>query len=140
MKLATLLTLATFIGTGAALAQTTTHPPAGGVQTAPTAQTPPGGVQTVPMTQSPAGARTAATDKDSNAAVQSREGNDTNVPAKGSNSFTEGQAKGRIENRGYTNVAELKKDDEGVWRGQAQKSGASVHVWVDYKGNVGEQQ
>jgi len=26
-----------------------------------------------------------------------------------------------------------------VWRGQAQKSGTSVGVWVDYKGNVGEQ-
>ena len=77
--------------------------------------------------------------KDSNAAVQSRGGNDTDVPAKGSNSFTEGQAKGQIEGRGYNNVADLKKDDDGVWRGQAQKAGTSVHVWVDYKGNVGEQ-
>jgi len=82
---------------------------------------------------------TAPTNKDSNAAVQSRGGNDSDVPAKGSNSFTEGQAKGRIEDRGYSNVADLKKDDDGVWRGQAQKAGTSVHVWVDYKGNVGEQ-
>ena len=139
MKLAAFLALATFVSTGATLAQTTAQTPAGGVQTAPTAQTPPGGVQTAPMVQTSPGARTATTDKDSNAAVQSRGGNDTDVPAKGSNSFTEGQAKGRIEDRGYTNVAQLKKDDDGVWRGQAQKSGTSVAVWVDYKGNVGEQ-
>jgi len=82
---------------------------------------------------------TGTTDKDSNAAVQSRGGNDTDVPARGANSFTEGQAKGRLEDRGYTNVTELKKDDDGVWHGQAQKAGASARVWVDYKGNVGEQ-
>ena len=126
MKLAAFLALATFVSTGATVAQTTAQPPAGAVQTAPMVQTSPS-------------ARTATTDKDSNAAVQSRGGNDTDVPAKGSNSFTEGQAKGRIEDRGYTNVAQLKKDDDGVWRGQAQKSGTSVGVWVDYKGNVGEQ-
>ncbi len=126
MKLAAFLALATFVSTGATPAQTTAQPPTGAVQTAPMVQTSPS-------------ARTATTDKDSNAAVQSRGGNDTDVPAKGSNSFTEGQAKGRIEDRGYTNVAQLKKDDDGVWRGQAQKSGTSVGVWVDYKGNVGEQ-
>ena len=82
---------------------------------------------------------TVPASKDSNAAVQSRGGNDTDVPAKGSNSFTEGQAKSRIEDRGYNNVAQLQKDDDGVWRGQAQKTGMSVQVWVDYKGNVGEQ-
>jgi len=82
---------------------------------------------------------TTPTSKDSNAAVQSRGGNDSNVPAKGSNSFTEGQAQGRIEDRGYSNVGDLKKDDDGVWRGRAQKAGTSVQVWVDYKGNVGEQ-
>jgi hypothetical protein len=66
--------------------------------------------------------------------------NDTSAPAKGSNSFTEGQAKGRITDRGYTNVAELKKDEDGVWRGSAQHNGQPVQVWLDYKGNVGEAQ
>ena len=81
---------------------------------------------------------TTTTDKDHNAAVQSRGGNDTNVPAKGSNSFTEGQAQSRIADRGYANVAGLKKDDDGVWRGSAQHNGQPVQVWLDYKGNVGE--
>src|ERR1700754_4101210 len=49
MKLAAFLALATIVGAGAALAQTTTPPPAGGVQTATMAQTPPGGVQTAPQ-------------------------------------------------------------------------------------------
>ena len=139
MKPALYLALATFVSTGAALAQTTAQTPPGAVQTAPTTQTLPGGVQTAPMAHTSPGARIGATDKDSNAAVQSRGGNDTDIPAKGSNSFTEGQAKGRIADRGYTSIAELKKDDDGVWRGQAQKGGSSVNVWVDYKGNVGEQ-
>lgn len=64
--------------------------------------------------------------------------NDTIAPAKGSNSFTEAQAKDRIGQRGYTNVSDLRKDDAGVWRGNAQHSGSDVKVWLDYKGNVGE--
>jgi hypothetical protein len=64
--------------------------------------------------------------------------NDNTAPAKGSNSFTEGQAKDRIAQRGYTNVADLKKDDNGVWHGIAQDGGSPVQVWLDYKGNVGE--
>ena len=38
------------------------------------------------------------------------------APVAGANSFTEGQAKSRIEARGYTNVAGLTKDGDGVWR------------------------
>ena len=29
------------------------------------------------------------------------------------------------------------KDTDGVWRGQADKDGTNVAVWLDYKGNVG---
>ena len=54
----------------------------------------------------------------------------------GANSFTEGQAKSRIENMGFANVTDLKKDDNGVWRGRAMKSGQTVDVSVDYQGNV----
>ena len=58
----------------------------------------------------------------------------------GSNSFTEAQAKDRIAKRGYSNVSDLQKDNDGVWRGQAQHGGSEVKVWLDYKGNVGEVQ
>lgn len=57
-------------------------------------------------------------------------------PVQGSNSFTEGEAKSRIEAKGFTNVSNLKKDDSGVWRGQASKEGRTVSVSLDYQGNV----
>lgn len=37
-------------------------------------------------------------------------------PAKGANSFTEDQAKSRIEAKGFSNVTGLAKDDDGIWR------------------------
>lgn len=60
-------------------------------------------------------------------------------PAKGANSFSSGEARRRIEHEGYTAVADLKKDGDGVWRGHGMKDGASVGVWLDYKGNTGQQ-
>lgn len=62
--------------------------------------------------------------------------NPANVPAKGANSFTQAQAKSRIEGMGFTNVTGLEKDKDGVWRGKAMKGGASHDVALDYKGNV----
>ena len=58
-----------------------------------------------------------------NNAVNSAGQNNSNAPVAGRNSFTEGQAKSKIEDAGYTNVTELKKDDNGVWRGKASKGG-----------------
>ncbi|PTM41507.1 PepSY domain-containing protein [Bosea sp. 124] len=61
---------------------------------------------------------------------------DANAPLPGANSFTEGQAKSRLEANGYTNVMDLKKDDNGVWKGKATNAGATVNVSVDYRGNI----
>lgn len=58
------------------------------------------------------------------------------APAAGANSFTEGQAKSRIEDKGFTNVSALRKDDAGVWRGTAMQGGKTVNVSVDFQGNV----
>jgi hypothetical protein len=58
------------------------------------------------------------------------------APAAGRNSFTEGEAKSRIEKMGFSNVSNLKKDDNGVWRGRATKDGKTVDVSLDYQGNV----
>ena len=58
-------------------------------------------------------------------------------PAKGANSFTDGEARRRIESNGYTEVTGLQKDHDGIWHGAAKKDGGSVKVWLDYKGNVG---
>jgi putative membrane protein len=61
---------------------------------------------------------------------------DKNAPLPGANSFTEGQAKSRLEANGYSNVTGLKKDENGVWRGSAMHTGATVNVSVDYRGNI----
>ena len=61
---------------------------------------------------------------------------DANAPLPGANSFTEGQAKSRLEANGYTDVTDLKKDDNGVWKGMATNAGAKVNVSVDYRGNI----
>ena len=58
------------------------------------------------------------------------------APVAGHNSYTEGEAKSRIEKMGFANVSDLKKDDNGVWRGRATKDGKMVDVSVDYQGNV----
>ncbi|MBC7637627.1 MAG: PepSY domain-containing protein [Acetobacteraceae bacterium] len=62
--------------------------------------------------------------------------NAAGAPVAGANSFTMTQAKKRMEDQGYSQVGELKKDDKSVWRGQAMKDGKSVNVALDYQGNV----
>ena len=71
-----------------------------------------------------------------NPAVKSMHDNNSSMPVAGANSFTMDQAKNAIQARGYTNVANLKKDKNGVWRGTATKGGQAVPVSVDYQGNV----
>ena len=56
--------------------------------------------------------------------------------ASGANSFTEGQARGRIEDAGFSDVSELRKDDNGIWRGKAVRNGSPTEVGLDFKGNV----
>ncbi len=72
----------------------------------------------------------------SNPAVKTTEGNNPGAPASGANSFTEGQAKARMEARGYASVSGLAKDNQGIWRGKAMQNGKAVNVTLDYQGNV----
>ena len=130
------ITAAGLLAGGACLAQTTQETsPAG---TAPT--TPPASMQR------PAGApgSTAMSPQDRNAAggnnnqaVATTSAN-ARMPAKGSNSFTMGEARSRLQRNGFSNVKGLSKDHNGVWRGEAQKGGSPTSVWLDYKGNIGE--
>ncbi|QOZ28547.1 PepSY domain-containing protein [Bradyrhizobium sp. CCBAU 51753] len=71
-----------------------------------------------------------------NKAVNSSSENNSNAPVAGRNSFTEGQAKTRIEAAGYSDVSDLKKDDNGVWRGKAKKGDKQTDVSLDFQGNV----
>ncbi|UVK47726.1 DUF4142 domain-containing protein [Mesorhizobium sp. AR07] len=58
------------------------------------------------------------------------------APVPGANSFTEDQAKSRIQKAGFSEVSKLTKDDQGIWRGQATKDGKNTTVALDYQGNV----
>jgi opacity protein-like surface antigen len=79
-----------------------------------------------------------AQDSPQNSAINTQDSSNrqVNAPVAGSNSFTEGQAKSRIEKMGFADVTDLKKDDNGVWRGRAMKGGQMIDVSVDYQGNV----
>ena len=99
---------------GFALAQNTAPGAGTGTQTAPYAGT--------------------STNPNANAA---RAGNAALEP--GANSFTEGQARRRMEDRGYTNVDQLHKDQNSIWQAEATKDGRRVRVGVDFRGNVVEE-
>lgn len=58
------------------------------------------------------------------------------APLSGANSFLESQVRDRLVAWGYTNVAGLKKDSAGVWRGTAKEGAKSLNVAVDFKGNI----
>ena len=79
-----------------------------------------------------------AQDSPQNSAINSQDSSNrqVNAPVAGANSFTEGQARSRIEKMGFADVTDLKKDDNGVWRGRAMKGGQMIDVSVDYQGNV----
>ena len=59
----------------------------------------------------------------------------TAAPAKGANSFTEAQARGRFTKAGYSGIGKLMKRD-GVWQGTAMKGGKQATVMLDYKGHI----
>lgn len=62
--------------------------------------------------------------------------NNSAAPVQGANSFTEAQAKDRIEKAGYASVSALKKDASGIWQGTATKAGLQTTVMLDFQGNV----
>lgn len=58
------------------------------------------------------------------------------APVKGENSFTQDQAKSRMEEAGFTNVMGLTLDNEGIWHAAGEKDGGSVMIEMDYQGNI----
>jgi hypothetical protein len=54
----------------------------------------------------------------------------------GSNSFTEGQAKGRFEDAGFAGIQGLVKDDAGFWRARGMRSGSTVELAMDFQGRI----
>ncbi len=122
------------LAAGAACAQTTNPPPRPGTAPLPPhapAQMAPDTMNTTPDTGK------AAASGDSNQAVATTS-QSADTPAKGANSFTESEARSRMQAKGYTNISGLSKNADGVWEGKAEKDGRSTTVWLDYKGNVGD--
>ena len=60
----------------------------------------------------------------------------TEAPVPGKNSFTEAEAKKRLESFGYTAVSALQQDAQSIWRGTAMKGGQRMAVALDYQGNI----
>lgn len=54
----------------------------------------------------------------------------------GANSFTEGQVRSRLEEAGFTAVENLRKDDDGFWRGRATRGGSQTDVAMDFRGRI----
>ena len=125
----TLTTAATvlLLGTGA-IAQTTVtgQPATGGASSAQSGSTPP--AMTRPNTDHAEPGKAMTTGTVGNAQLE-----------KGANSFTEGQVRSRLDQAGMKDARDLKKDGDGIWRGQAMRDGKSVTVGLDYKGNVAVQ-
>ena len=71
-----------------------------------------------------------------NNAVNTAPANNSGAPVPGANSFTEGEARSRIQDKGFTQVTDLALDSKGIWRGKGMKDGKSVDVAMDYQGNV----
>jgi|GEM_PF-453951 len=112
------------MGTGSTAAGTTTAPM-------------PGTADNGPATTSGNGSMVNGGVGNSNGAVNTTSQNQSQ-PARGANSFTQGEARSRLQARGYQNASNLHEDANGVWRGQATHEGQQVSVWLDYKGNVGQ--
>ena len=53
------------------------------------------------------------------------------APVAGENSFTEGQAKERIEGKGYAEITALTKGEDGIWTASAMKDGKPVAVQIN---------
>jgi periplasmic protein CpxP/Spy len=119
VRLLSILLAASCLATGVALAQTDTT--------------------AAPATNGAANQPAAATAPDANAAAQPQAGPPQvagTALETGANSFTEDQARKRLEDAGLAEVGGLAKDDQGVWRGKAMRDGKPVSVGLDYKGNV----
>ncbi len=109
---------------GAVQAQTTT--------TSPTTTSP----SRPSTTTTPAAPVVSGTNSATNGAVNTAPANKAGAPVAGANSFTEGQARDRIQEKGFTSVNALTLDSNGVWRGKAMKDGTAGPISVDYQGNV----
>jgi|GEM_PF-1166980 len=61
---------------------------------------------------------------------------DASALESGANSFTEGQARARLEEAGFTNLQDLRLDEAGFWRGRGTQGGTATDVAMDFRGRI----
>ena len=128
---ATLLGAAILAVAGPALAQSTA-----GSASAPSAAS--GSMPAAPVTRvaPPAVTGTPANGQRSSTTAPSAAASSNSALTPGAKSFTEAQARGRIEAAGFTAVTGLHKDDQGIWRGRATRGGVATDVAIDFQGDI----
>jgi putative membrane protein len=129
------------LGASTAFAQTGPATQPGVATTTPsaTATTPPVSLKTPPAsTAAPTQSATAPSVSTAPPAVSTSNADSKTAaaPVSGANSFTEAEARTRLQAHGYSNVTGLTKDDQSIWRGKAMKDGKSVDIALDYQGNI----
>ena len=83
------------------------------------------------------GPAVSSAESPANPPIDTQETSEKTTLTPGANSFTEGQAREAIEKQGYVVSGALMQDEQGIWKGQATRSGgAATTVSVDYKGVV----
>lgn len=95
------------------------------------------GAAAICLIVSGAAAAQQPSDAHNNPAVKSPD--TAGAPSAGANSFTKGQAEGRLKKAGYTDITGLAKDKDGLWHAQATKDGKQINVSLDFKGDVNTQ-
>lgn len=81
---------------------------------------------------------TPKSDSTQTPAVATPDSTNPAAPVPGENSFTEGQAKERMEAKGFTEISGLTKGEDGIWVASAKKDGKPVEVKLDFQGNITE--
>lgn len=107
----------------------------GCVATAASAQTQPPQPPSAPSPAAPAAPAPAPPAAAPPSAANSRVVRAAELEA-GANSFTEGQARSRFEDAGFTNLRDLTKDDAGFWRGRGTRDGADLDLAMDFRGRI----
>jgi hypothetical protein len=59
--------------------------------------------------------------------------------ATGTNTLTEKQVQRRLMRAGLSNVSDLVLDENGIWRGKAERSGINLRIGVDRLGDISTQ-
>lgn len=116
------------LAAGAAAQTPSTQPTAPAPSAMPPAATPPVASRP-PAATSPTAAAPRA-DAPATAVVDAR------LLEAGANSFTEGQAKARFEEAGFTAIQGLVRDDAGFWRARGMRNGAAIDLAMDFRGRI----